>query len=197
MSTTRRDEILGVATTLFARHGYRHTTLDAIAGACGLGKTAIYHYFDGKQAIFAAVVDAISDNVLESMRAATAGVEDPIDALVAAIRARFTTLRALSESMGVPDEIAQELGRLSVETRSGFYEGERKLLTGLLEAANAKGACRLAQPGEVAALLSASLKGIEDMLAEADRIETGLETLDLALRLTAIGLRGTRQESDV
>jgi AcrR family transcriptional regulator len=52
-----RDEILNVATELFARRGFRATTLAAIAAEIGATDASILHYFDSKREILDAVLD--------------------------------------------------------------------------------------------------------------------------------------------
>jgi AcrR family transcriptional regulator len=51
-----KDDILAVALDLFARRGYRGTTLAAIAEAIGVTDASILHYFDSKPAILEAVL---------------------------------------------------------------------------------------------------------------------------------------------
>ncbi|MEE4025486.1 TetR/AcrR family transcriptional regulator [Gordonia sp. PKS22-38] len=53
----RRDEILDAAQRVFARDGYRSSSMSAIIRESGLSVGAIYSYFDGKQALFRAVVE--------------------------------------------------------------------------------------------------------------------------------------------
>lgn len=46
-----RDRIVQAAGRLFDARGYRHVTLDDIAGQLGMSKKTIYQYFAGKEAI--------------------------------------------------------------------------------------------------------------------------------------------------
>jgi AcrR family transcriptional regulator len=48
--------ILDTACTLFARWGYRETSMDAIAAACRLRKPSLYHYFKSKQALLRTLI---------------------------------------------------------------------------------------------------------------------------------------------
>ena len=52
-----REEILAVATELFARRGYRATTLAAIASEISATDATILHYFDTKREILDAVLE--------------------------------------------------------------------------------------------------------------------------------------------
>lgn len=56
---TDREAVIDAALELFRTRGYHHTSIADIAGACGLLKGSVYHYFAGKQAIAAAALDRV------------------------------------------------------------------------------------------------------------------------------------------
>jgi AcrR family transcriptional regulator len=51
------DEIVEQASALFARHGFRDTSVQSIADAAGYSKTGLLHRFPSKEALWAAVVE--------------------------------------------------------------------------------------------------------------------------------------------
>lgn len=53
----QREHILDVALRLMAEQGAGATSMRQLAKACGLQVAAIYHYFDSKDALLAAVID--------------------------------------------------------------------------------------------------------------------------------------------
>jgi AcrR family transcriptional regulator len=53
----RRAEILTAAIERFGRNGYENTRWADIAGAVGIGPTALYHYFDSKQHCLYVILD--------------------------------------------------------------------------------------------------------------------------------------------
>src|SRR5689334_11628080 len=56
------DEILETAATLFARHGFKETSIQRVADAVGYSKTGLLHRFPTKEALQEAVIDrALSD----------------------------------------------------------------------------------------------------------------------------------------
>src|ERR1019366_3901630 len=59
-----REGILEVATELFLAKGYGSTTIEAVAARAGISKRTLYHRFDDKSVLFAAVVHEI----IEQMR---------------------------------------------------------------------------------------------------------------------------------
>ncbi len=50
------ERIVAAAATLFLRHGYAATSIEAIAAVAGVSKRTLYARFDGKSAVFLAVV---------------------------------------------------------------------------------------------------------------------------------------------
>lgn len=52
----QRDHILDVALRLMSAHGAAGMTMRQLASACGVQVAAIYHYFESKDALLAAVV---------------------------------------------------------------------------------------------------------------------------------------------
>ena len=57
---------------LFATQGYDGTTNRAIAEGAGLSGAAIYHYFDSKAELYAAVYEAVFDRVFAELDRAVA-----------------------------------------------------------------------------------------------------------------------------
>ncbi len=52
----RKQQILEVATELFAKHGFAGTAVRAVATACGITEGAIYRHFASKLALYEAVI---------------------------------------------------------------------------------------------------------------------------------------------
>jgi AcrR family transcriptional regulator len=60
---TRRQQILEAATTVFARKGYRHTSVADIIEAAGIARGTFYLYFQSKEEIFLALIDRWFEDV--------------------------------------------------------------------------------------------------------------------------------------
>jgi AcrR family transcriptional regulator len=81
-----RGALLQAARTLFGERGYAATPLEEITNAANVTKGALYHHFDGKQELFAAVYEQVKREVSEV--AATAFLEpDPWEDLCAGCEA--------------------------------------------------------------------------------------------------------------
>jgi AcrR family transcriptional regulator len=76
-----RGQLIEVATRLFAEHGYEGTSIEAVLSAAGVSRGALYHHFAGKEALFEAVVVAVSDQVTTELGETIRDCADPVDAM--------------------------------------------------------------------------------------------------------------------
>lgn len=83
----RQEQILRVASRLFARRGFGGTDLQDVADVLKVGKGTIYRYFPSKSALFQAAVDRVMIDVRAGIDAAMLESEDPLDRIGLAIRA--------------------------------------------------------------------------------------------------------------
>src|SRR5438067_12274027 len=77
----RREQLIGVATKLFAKHGYEATTTAAIADAAGVTEPILYRHFKSKQELFIAIVRQVSKHTIDQRQASIANVTDPAEKL--------------------------------------------------------------------------------------------------------------------
>lgn len=79
--------ILSAACGLFARQGYTRASIADLADACKLSRGALYHYFDSKEAILYAILDAHIRRMIADVEGAMAGESTALGQFRAAIRA--------------------------------------------------------------------------------------------------------------
>jgi AcrR family transcriptional regulator len=53
----RREQLVGVARSLFAERGYEATSIEEVADRAGVSKPVVYQHFGGKEGLYAVVVD--------------------------------------------------------------------------------------------------------------------------------------------
>jgi AcrR family transcriptional regulator len=70
-----RDKVLEAGLALFGERGYHATSIAEIGERAGIAKSVLYHYFDSKAALYEAIVDAQTNELLE--RVADAVPSDP------------------------------------------------------------------------------------------------------------------------
>ena len=83
----RHEEILEVATKLFARHGYQGTDVQTVADILEVGKGTIYRYFPSKEKLFLASVDRGMRLLSERIDEEVADIGDPLRQFVRAVHA--------------------------------------------------------------------------------------------------------------
>ena len=76
-----RGQLIEVATSLFADRGYEGTSIEAVLAAAGVSRGALYHHFAGKEALFKAVLQALSERVTAKVTEAIRDCTDPVDAM--------------------------------------------------------------------------------------------------------------------
>ena len=76
-----RAHLIGVATRLFATHGYDGTSIEAVLAESGVSRGSLYHHFPGKEALFLAVFEALGDRLGADMTAAIQDAANPIEML--------------------------------------------------------------------------------------------------------------------
>jgi len=79
--------ILNAACALFAQQGYMRASIADLADACKLSRGALYHYFDSKEAILFAILDAHVRRMISDVEQAMAQQSTNLDRFRAAIRA--------------------------------------------------------------------------------------------------------------
>jgi AcrR family transcriptional regulator len=82
---TRREEILEIAVGLFAARGYHGVSMDDIGAAAGVTGPALYHHFAGKEAMLAAALIPVSEQLLAGGQARIAEYPDQPHAALTAL----------------------------------------------------------------------------------------------------------------
>lgn len=79
-----KANIIAVARRLFATRGYDGTSTEAILEESKVSRGALYHHFEAKEALFAAVLEAVEIDITTATGHARASITDPVEALSAA-----------------------------------------------------------------------------------------------------------------
>jgi AcrR family transcriptional regulator len=79
-----REQLIDVATGLFAARGYEDTSIEEVLTAAGVSRGALYHHFPGKDALFEAVVETLEARIMAELTAVAGDAGDPVATLRAA-----------------------------------------------------------------------------------------------------------------
>lgn len=114
----RKDEILDVATRVFAEQGYRQTDVQVVADMLNVGKGTVYRYFSTKEDLFLGAVDRGMRRLINRMDAATAAVDDPLDQIAAAVR---TYLAFFDQHGELIELLIQERGEFKDRKKPTYF----------------------------------------------------------------------------
>jgi AcrR family transcriptional regulator len=89
---TRRDELLGLAATMFAERGLRATTVRDIADSAGILSGSLYHHFASKEAMVDEVLRGFLDWLFERYQQIIDTESDPMQRLKGLFMASFDAI---------------------------------------------------------------------------------------------------------
>lgn len=85
----RREQLLGVATSIFAERGFQSATMDDIAKEAGFTKPILYQYFESKTELYHEIVAQLAESLLTSLERAVKAAETPRAKIEVAYRVYF------------------------------------------------------------------------------------------------------------
>lgn len=97
----RREQLIEVATKLFAKFGYEATTTAAIAEAAKVTEPILYRHFKSKQELFIAITRAMSEQTLAGWAELITRATDPAEQIRLIAREFPRHLRDLSDAYHV------------------------------------------------------------------------------------------------
>ena len=191
----RRDTIIKSAAEVFLEKGYEHTSVDAILARSGGSRRNIYEWFGNKDALFAAVVEHLCDDLLISMSAHELNSDDPEETLRKFGRVFVKTLVSppvialyrlvIAESYRFP-----ELSRVFYDAAPGAVISQ---MANFLTLCNDRGTLKVENPDLTARILVEMMKGDLHLKAVIDphaRITRSIPaTVDHAIHVAIHGLK--------
>jgi AcrR family transcriptional regulator len=84
-----RTAIVKAARRIFGEHGFAATTMDDIAAGARVAKGAVYHHFPTKEAVFEAVFEQTSLDLVSDLGRIAGAEKDPLAAIAAGTEAYF------------------------------------------------------------------------------------------------------------
>lgn len=158
----RREQLIEVATGLFSRLGYDATTTAAIAQGAGITEPVLYRHFASKQALFVAVVHALSASAMARWKEICEPPTHPAEQLRLACQHEHDSLKAAPDAYRLFQGVLAN-GRDEVvvgAVREHFHELEQVLVS-LLRAGQKLGVFRPDfEPRAMVALLASTGIGL-------------------------------------
>lgn len=88
--SSARNRVLQAALEVFAEKGYHEATMDEVAKVAQVSKGALYLHFPSKQELFASLLDAATEMLVNAMREAMAPYASHRRRMYAALQAAFS-----------------------------------------------------------------------------------------------------------
>lgn len=122
----RREVILAAAKPVFAKNGYHATTIGDVAKAARISYGSVYWYFESKEALFHALMDAeeqaLRDHIAAAADAAGTGASG-VDVFRASVRATFEFFEADRDLVKLLFRDSLVLGEHFDRHLAAIYEG--------------------------------------------------------------------------
>jgi AcrR family transcriptional regulator len=186
----RRAAILDAALRVFGQYGYRRTSMDDIAGEAGISKGSIYLSFAGKEEVFEALAQSLSQRMLADAEAARRRPGTTADKLTWMGDAWFGTYVETVRHSPHAAELLDAKHRLSAGLFAAASGRYKQLVLDVLAEAAAAGELDLEPAGltaeSAAELLIASARGLETSAASPAAYRRSLRAL---VHVMVAGLR--------
>lgn len=159
-----KHAILRAAQVVFARHGFRQTSMAMVADEAQLTRQALYHHFDSKEALFAALVDLLQeDGVAAARQAAAQGGRDAAGAVARIVAAYHASLVASVAGSPYTAELIDESSRQCGAAISAHAKRFEKVLEAAIAGLSRAGGLTLRGIGarELAEMIAVAAKGVK------------------------------------
>lgn len=100
-TSERRQQIVAIATRLFAAQGYAATTVRDIADEAGILSGSLYHHFSSKEALLEEIVHSYLDDLIAQFTAIVDKGDDPATTLDALIISAFETIGRIPHTVAL------------------------------------------------------------------------------------------------
>jgi TetR/AcrR family transcriptional regulator len=153
-----RERILRAASDLFARQGFSHVSMRAVAEAAGVTKPALYYHFRDKEALFEECLSDFNEELAGTM-AAAARCEGGMPARVRAVAGALLTGSPF-HPIRIHEELAEHVsGGLRERLRASFRGLVVVPVTELFETLQSSGELRdgVSPPAAAAVLIGACI----------------------------------------
>lgn len=131
-----RQALVVAAREVFERDGYLDARISDISKAAGVATGSFYTYFDGKEEIFAALVEMVQEEMLHPHVQERTGITDAVGLIEAANREYLLSYKRNARLMALFEQVAQvdeNFRQLRLERGKAFAQRNAKMIRSLQE----------------------------------------------------------------
>lgn len=186
-----KHKIVGIASNVFSKFGFKKATMEDIAKAAGMGKSSIYYYFKSKEEIFEAVVKKEAAKLSVELEKKVINVnDDPKEKIRNYV---FIRMKYLKEMVNFYEALKNDyLANLAFteRIRKKYDKEEQDTIRKILEEGVNQGIFKVNNTKFAALALVTFLKGLETtMIIDEEMDMNGLEkNLDDILHILYYGM---------
>lgn len=156
-----REQVVQAARLVFARFGYKKTSLDDISREARKGKSTIYYYFKSKDEIFKAVIDAEAEIRKQAIQEQISQISDSKQKLKTYISVRMQTLKmVVNYYEAIKNDLLDNLYFVN-SFRTEHFDDEILQVKDMLLEGMEKGEFSIANPELTAKTIVTILQGFE------------------------------------
>ncbi len=156
-----KSEIVEVARDIFAKFGFKKTTMEEIARAIRKAKSSLYYYFQSKEEVFQAVIEQEAQVLREKIEKAMSQEGTPQGKLRAYIIARMKGLKQLANFYSALKDGYLENYKFIEKFRKKYDEEEIETIGQILKEGIEKGIFKIKDIEMTALAILIALKGFE------------------------------------
>ncbi len=157
MTGDRLGEVLDATYACLTRYGVRRTTVEDIAAAAGMSRTAVYQYVRSKDDAFRRLAARLHHRALELARESSAAAVPNGDRIRGVLEAKMNLVLTLAGDSPHTAELLDQKARLFGDICHRFGDDIHGLLVHLFDAASVRGVT----PVEAADICLALVTGLE------------------------------------
>ena len=180
--------IVEKAQAIFARYGFRKTTMDEIARATHKGKSTLYHYFPSKEALFTAVIEREVKELKAEIHQALAVENSAPEKLKTYILTRMHAFKRLANLYQAFADEYLENYRFIEKIRTSYDEYERKIISKILQEGVQAGLFAISDLDLIAHVIVVASKGLEYQWALDKNTTKTEQNIDTLLQIFFYGL---------
>jgi AcrR family transcriptional regulator len=131
-----RSALIEAARVVFERDGYLEARLSDISAEAGVASGSLYTYFEGKEAIFQAVAEQVTEEMLHPHLRARTGISDPRELIDLANREYLRSYQKNAKLMALFEQVSQideDFRKVRIERADAFVQRNAKMIRTLQE----------------------------------------------------------------
>ena len=188
VSKDTRSAIIKAAQDIFAKFGFKKTTVNDIARAAHKAKSSIYRYFKSKEEIFQTIVEKESQTLKEKIEKSTNAQNNPEKKLRTYVITRMKVLKNLVNFYSaLKDEYLEHFVFIE-KIRKKYLEDEIRLIKKILKRGVKQGAFVIEDLELTAFTIVVALKGLEYPLVQESEILNTDQGIDSLLKILFNGI---------